>query len=451
MNKKIAVAVILPVLTVILVLNILSPAFYEIGPFSVQMQVSTPAKGGTILHVPPLGEVQAQTHFLPVRLQAKLMSIHPEEIEGFLSQSLDEDEALALLEEDFRHMAYRYFLRLAIISIIAGALGALFWSRSFLSAVMGGFRALIFFVLLAALIIVPYNISAFEEPTYVGILEGMPWFVRVIEESLENYPIWQDNILRLTENLASYYFSVEAFDYVLGSEENKTRILHVTDIHNNPLAISVIESMVNNLNVDFIIDTGDLTDYGTALELKLTGGIKDLDIPYLFVPGNHESPEVIAALRDIKNVTVLDGSVVSYEGINILGLADPASAGKDFRSLDDVERVRQEYDELLAAADTEVDIVATHDFRFVEHFVGRVPMLVFGHNHQQEYKEVDGTHLINAGTTGAEGFRGLQIPHETPYTAVLITLDGDKNPVTIDLLKVTQRTSSFSIQRIFLP
>ena len=46
--------------------------------------------------------------------------------------------------------------------------------------------------------------------------------------------------------------------------------------------------------MDLVIDTGDLTDYGTAIETGLAGQIKTTKgVPYLFIPGNHDSPEVI--------------------------------------------------------------------------------------------------------------------------------------------------------------
>ena len=56
-------------------------------------------------------------------------------------------------------------------------------------------------------------------------------------------------------------------------------------------------------STDLIIDTGDLTDWGTPLEAEIITRIEELAIPYLFAAGNHEAPDVLARLGQTSNVT----------------------------------------------------------------------------------------------------------------------------------------------------
>ena len=56
-------------------------------------------------------------------------------------------------------------------------------------------------------------------------------------------------------------------DSLASTEESVVRVLHVSDIHNNPVAFDFMEQIINNFNVDFVIDTGDITDYGTLWKI----------------------------------------------------------------------------------------------------------------------------------------------------------------------------------------
>ena len=77
--------------------------------------------------------------------------------------------------------------------------------------------------------------------------------------------------------------------------------------------------------MDLVIDTGDLSDFGTPFEILLTKRLADLPAPYVFVPGNHDSPSTILSLQKFGNVIILQGESISLRGLNIFGMGDPAS------------------------------------------------------------------------------------------------------------------------------
>ena len=61
---------------------------------------------------------------------------------------------------------------------------------------------------------------------------------------------------------------------------------------------------------DAVIDTGDTTSFGLEFEGGFADLIKDFDIPYYWVAGNHDSKEVREAIARSAGVTPLDDRAV---------------------------------------------------------------------------------------------------------------------------------------------
>jgi 3',5'-cyclic AMP phosphodiesterase CpdA len=59
------------------------------------------------------------------------------------------------------------------------------------------------------------------------------------------------------------------------------RVLHISDLHLNPTAYDIVESVVEQFGVDVVVDTGDSTDLGTTAELPYVDAIGRLDVPYV--------------------------------------------------------------------------------------------------------------------------------------------------------------------------
>ena len=171
-----------------------------------------------------------------------------------------------------------------------------------------------------------------------------------------------------------------------------------------------------------VIDTGDITDFGTEIETSLANPIAEFEIPYIFIPGNHDSPGVIARLQQLDNVIVLEAGQIEVLGLRIAGIADP-SAG-DSGMVVAAENVLDEYarqlEGLLQTSDRPPHIIAAHHPRIASYFLRRVPVVLTGHLHRYEISEQGGSVMINAGTTGAAGIRGLQTGQEVPYSLVLL-------------------------------
>ena len=157
-------------------------------------------------------------------------------------------------------------------------------------------------------------------------------------------------------------------------------MLHVSDIHNNPAAFDFIEKVVSSFAIDLIIDTGDLTDYGTELETELVSRVSSLPVPYLFVPGNHDSPQVIEAMRR-SGAVVLENETIELNGLLIGGVADPSAESPLMAVAPDQdlgEAGTAAHAQFLAAG-TIPDVIAVHNPLLGTPFSGLSAAILSGH------------------------------------------------------------------------
>ena len=80
-----------------------------------------------------------------------------------------------------------------------------------------------------------------------------------------------------------------------------------------------MHSIAHQFAVNFIIDSGDLTDHGSAPENNLAKEISTFGIPYVFIRGNHDSPGTKRAVARQRNAIVLSGRAVTVDGLRIIG------------------------------------------------------------------------------------------------------------------------------------
>jgi predicted phosphodiesterase len=196
------------------------------------------------------------------------------------------------------------------------------------------------------------------------------------------------------------------------------RVLLISDLHGRDV-YPQLKRVVDTQNIDLVIDSGDLVQWGTGLELTggLRDGIRSLRVPYLFVKGNHDGPQTLARLAKIRNVTVLDGSVVQLDGLRIVGVPDPrlyedggpiaATQGDEVRKIEETAATEAagKIDESLHPIDLAIMHEPVGARKLGELLDARV--WISGHTHvpalQFRDKHVD----ITVGTTGAAGIRAF--------------------------------------------
>jgi len=421
---------------------------YDVDGLRLGFGIEPSAHGQTELAIPPFGEVTAATHKTPLRIRVGVERIYPHEI-GQVADKIDTGGELVKKIETEGKKAFRQFvIRLIVLAAIGGMLGAaLSPRRRIYKAVAGTFVGVAFVGVLLWGTYATFNVYAFKQPSYSGALTAAPWATEEIAKRLGDIKAFRNEIRAIAANVDSFYSKIDAWHPI---KEDTIKVLHVSDIHNNPVALDLIKRVVKDFNVDLVIDTGDITDFGTPVETKLTEGISSLPVPYVYVPGNHDSSATASFMRKIKNVVFLDGKPVTVKGITILGMADPASASSEVAPANDavMATFRLKVKRILESQPEKPLILAVHNPKAVRGLLGQVPIVLVGHTHKAGLTEKNGCVIDNAGTTGAAGLRTFQNEAGVPYTLDLLNIDSSKKKlVAIDSLAVTGAEMEFRLER----
>jgi predicted phosphodiesterase len=445
---------LLPILAALvgalLLLNLAGSLSYRVGALQIEMRAKLLAglAGKTRLALPPLGVVEAPTHRLPVTLQVTLESIDLSLIRDMAFPTGGPEEVLVHLVHLAQGALGLFLLKACLLMALGGMLGVwLIGERSWRRLTGGLAVGAACFLLLAGAVALSFDPAAFAQPEYTGVLEAAPWMVGLLQDSWQRVGELGDQLQVLASNLYSLYERVQELE-PLGVAEPALKVLHVSDIHNNVAAFDFIQQVAASFGVDLIIDTGDLTDFGTPLELGLVDRIEELGVPYLFVPGNHETPEVVRRLREGTNVVVLDGQQVEFSGLRILGVADGGASQSSpaAMSLAQVEQMAGMIDGLVA--DMEPLLLAVHNHRVAALVKEEVPVILYGHDHRLGVKSQEGRVLVGAGTTGAAGIRSLQAKESIPFSMALLYFGGEElELLAVDTIKVDTLPGGFTLER----
>src|SRR5918912_2734203 len=138
----------------------------------------------------------------------------------------------------------------------------------------------------------------------------------------ENYGRYADQLSQLVGNVSRIYTTVSKLP-VYEPAANTTRILHVSDLHLNPSAWGLIRTVVQNFDIDAVVDTGDIVDWGSTAEETYVSAISGVKVPYIYVRGNHDSEAIQAAISRQRKAVVLDDTITTIGGVTIAGIGDP--------------------------------------------------------------------------------------------------------------------------------
>lgn len=444
-------------LGVLLFVNLFSSTDYLLLSAVVNLQVVLADAPHTRVVLPPVGEIRARTHWFPVQIKAELRSVDLNSLRSTVfSPVLDEEQILHRIQEGISRIIVHFLIKLSLLAF-AGAAFALYvlGVRSARTMVRGGLAATVAVLIISGLVYATYDPSGFDHMEYQGMIEAAPWVLNVVRDALDQVKEFGQRVQLLAGNLYSALQRLEEMG-PLGLVEADLLVLHVSDIHNNPVAYNFAAQVVESFGVDVILDTGDLTDWGTALEAEITRRIERLGLPYVFVSGNHDSPNVIKRLADTDHVVVL-GEAVTVSGLRIAGTGDLVAGSylPTPASVQELASLAETINARWAAADEKPHVFMVHNHRVAEAIIpGLFPVVAYGHTHLWGVMQVDATVYSNAGTTGAAGIRGFQSKEPLPYSLSLLYFargeDGDLHLSAVDGVHVTGLGQSFSLQRTFI-
>lgn len=453
----ITTGVLLTALTGLLIfITLFGTASFQIHDLTWRIFVEPSLQGKTVLEFPPFGSLSAHTHSGLLNIHVQLEQVGPQLVQTVSLLSSGQTEILAAFQESIPLIAGQFSLRLIFAGIMGGiTLSLLIWRRKY--KLVLGTSLLSTVIICAALfqIYTTFDTGAFREPQYNGVISAAPKLVSLANESLSKIGKIGDQANLLIDNVESLVASTDKLNNLenLKAEGNIKKILLVSDLHSNPVGIELIKSLTSSFNIDLIIDGGDLTDFGTPLETKTAQAISDLGIPYVFSPGNHETPEMMKFLNQLPNVTLLNGTTEEIQGIKIMGIPDPFSAFQEVETKNR-ERWAQIVDSTAESADLAIkqegspDILVIHNPVIAREVRFAPPLIVSGHTHKQgEETLTTGTLLLNPGTTGAAGLRGLYNEGTIPYSAIILYYQVGNGPMAADFIQYDLMTQHFSLER----
>jgi len=135
---------------------------------------------------------------------------------------------------------------------------------------------------------------------------------------LERNEQFYDNV---NQNLTSAFQEAPA---ILHSDQYGQTFIFETGLHCNMGMMQVLGRASKLFKPDFILDGGDITFSGSALESTCLETLRyhTGKLPLVTAPGNHDSEETMRQARK-NRFRVLDGNVIEINGIRILGDSDP--------------------------------------------------------------------------------------------------------------------------------
>lgn len=451
LNKYVHILV-LSLIGAILFISILGTTSFQVLAFELDVSISIFDSGLTEIQIPPLGIIRSRTHSSPLRFTIGLSNINLNLLKE-LTEGEKQEEILSSVINILTQRMKIFILRNTILAFLGGFLFTFFFYKKPKDLIIGGTIGLLVFAILLTSTFATYDQTAFfTNPEFEGVLQMAPWMFGLLEESLERLEDFGDQMDLLIVNL---YHLFERIQYLepLGAVDGDIKVLHVSDIHNHPVAYDFIRQVVRNFNVDLVIDTGDISDYGTPLEGELLMNLADIEVPYVFIPGNHDSPAIIETLQTIENVFVILDDVIYVNGVTIAGIADPASASTAMAvpPRQEYERLARQLENTIIESGLDPFFVISHHPIISEQLAGKYPLLLHGHTHTLNIFESEGSVIINPGTSGAAGIRGLLARDEVPYSVVLVHLkkqeDDSLRLAAVDTIKVYNISSGFILER----
>lgn len=422
----------------------------DLGPFRVRVEGSF-GRGVTDIALPPFGRLTADTHLAPLHLTVTLQDVGATELAELLRQEGAEGLTRRVERDALRAIA-PYALRLFGVAV-AGAVGLS------LLAFRTRWRAVGMATLASTLVVgggllaawQTFRPGAFLSPSFSGSLSLASELVGPVGRVTNRIEDFRTELERVVASAARAYTRIQANPLGQGDE---IRVLHISDVHLSPLGLDFAREVADAFEVDLVLDTGDLTSFGTPFEELIVGSVRRFDRPYVFVRGNHDSRSLELALGRVPNVVVLDGEATVVEGLTIYGRGHPLfTPGRQPISDEEFgERTRAATEAValdLSRLPRDPDIVAVHDDRMVDGLAGEFPLVVSGHFHEPSARMVDGTLFLRIGSTGGSGFTVFSQPGGVPLSVEVLYFSRADPPVLVafDVIEQSPATGSLSVER----
>jgi predicted MPP superfamily phosphohydrolase len=401
-----------------------------IGPFDATLAFRPALGGGAQVAVPPLGALTVDVYDGPLRLDVQLQHVDQERAQALAGDPVRLAGVVDQVSEDLRGAVIRLAWTTGGVALAGAAFASLVVLRRRREPLIAAGITGVQLLGTAGLGAATWRPEAMSQPTYTGLLVNASSLIGSAEDIVARFDAYRASLEDLVGNVGTLYSALSALP-APGGDGDSVALLHVADLHLNPAGFDLVAQVADRFQVDGVLDTGDITDWGSTPENRLISSVGDLGVPYVYIRGNHDSAATATLIAGQPNATVLDGSAVTVAGIEIAGMPDPRftpdkSTGDDDAGDDVLEESGQELAEVVEDLDTPAAIAMVHDPKQAGPLDGVVPLVLAGHTHERKVTELEeGTRLMVEGSTGGAGLRGLEGEYPEPLTCTVLYLDPD--------------------------
>jgi predicted phosphodiesterase len=417
---RVALALVGALVAVLLFARISAP----IGPFDATLSIR-PGSGGAEVAVPPLGSLAADVFDGPLRLDVQLQRVDQARAEALANDPVRLAGVVDRVTDDLQDAV----VKLVVITVLAALAGAALvswvvlrrWREPAIAAGVTG--ALLLGI--GGVGVGTWRPEALSSPTYTGLLVNANSLIGSAQDLVARFDAYRASLTDLVANVGSLYSTLSALPPP-GTDDDTVTLLHVSDIHLNPAGFDLVRQVTGQFEVDGVLDTGDIVDWGSPAENQAFSSVGALDVPYVFIRGNHDSAVTADRMAALPNVTVLDDSQVEIAGLSVVGARDPRftpdkSTGDDDAGPEVLTRSGERLADLVESLDEPPDVALVHDPRQAPPLDGLAPVVLAGHTHDRDVSELDdGTLLMVQGSTGGAGLRALEGEYPEPLTCTVL-------------------------------
>ncbi|MGD8149533.1 metallophosphoesterase family protein [Ornithinimicrobium sp. Y1694] len=256
------------------------------------------------------------------------------------------------------------------------------------------------------------NVKEYRATSLLSLVQANTGILDDLDRKADQGAIYVTNLLALSDAVRQEFTPTDE------QQPDAARFLLVSDIHGMD-QYPLMRQIVASEDIDAVIDTGDLINFGDPREGDLTGiyrGIESLGVPYIFVRGNHDATSptderFLRRMAQVPNVILLEPTAEEFVRADINGVSITGFNDRRYFNQRSTEFAEQQ-GELAAlwreaTADRDpTDIVATHQ----PYSAFRVPtggVTVNGHMHAPG---LDRQHIQMGSFTGGGLVNQFRLP-----------------------------------------
>ncbi|GAA4248079.1 metallophosphoesterase [Dactylosporangium darangshiense] len=447
----------------------------DVGPFRAQLSLQPSLRGDTSVEIPPLGSLELDSHDGPAHLRIRLESLDEARTRAFAAESGNLEQISHDAVDQLNLGVRRLAMQTAGCGILGGMTLVLLVFRKRRETAIAGIVVIAVLASTGAATLFTFKPAAIQEPTYRGLLVNAPAIIGDAQRIANHYEEYRAQLQKLVLNVSKLYGTISSLP-VYEPNTSATKVLHISDLHLNPAAWGVVRSVADQFDIDMIVDTGDINDWGSEPEASYVNVISDLKVPYIYIRGNHDSAVTAAAVARQPNAIVLDDTIVTVKGLTFAGIGDPRFTPDKSTDPTNEEQHQQVLTSggLLAAkikaSPKPVDVALVHDPVAAQPLAGLCPLVLAGHKHERSVQRLDAnpaalapqvpipvqitspsasassspapkppperTLLMVEGSTGGAGLRGLESTKPLPLALSILYFDEQRHLSAYDDIQV---------------